>query len=347
LRAVIMQDLDVLTYDDVAIPLVESGGLLIKVEACSMCATDLKLLRYGHPGIKTPHVLGHEIAGTVAEVGGDDLGFKKGDRVAVGLVIPCNMCIDCVQGFRTACKYSKRIGYDYWGGFAQYVAVPAAGVKQRLVKRIPDHVPFDQAALMEPLACVLHGHNKVNTHPGDRVVVIGLGPIGSMHIAMAKARGAAKVIAVDVLPERIELARRFNADLYVNSAKTNLTQLVKDETEGRGADVVIVATIAKGIYETVTDFIAPGGRILAFSGFPKDKPWEKVDINAIHYKEALLIGSSAATPEDCDAALGMIASGQIDAGCFISHRVGLAQVQEAIEMIRRGESIKIIVNPWL
>lgn len=346
MKAAVMNKLDVITFQEMDIPTVESGGLLLKVEACGMCATDLKLLRYGHKGMRFPHVLGHEIAGTVAEVTPEVTGFKPGDRVAVGLVIPCNFCTDCVRGLRTTCKLSKRMGYDYWGGFAQYVAIPAIGVRGNLVKKVPDNVPLEQAALMEPLACVLHGHEKVNTKPGDRVVVLGLGPIGCMHIAMAKARGATKVIGVDVLEQRINLARRFAADMYVNSAQVNLADVVLAETEGRGADIVIVATIAKGVYETVGDIIAPGGKILAFAGFPRENPWERVDINALHYKEAMIIGSSAATPEDCDVALEMIATNRIDAGKFITHRIGLEHLQEAMQVLRRGESIKIIVLPW-
>lgn len=345
MKAMLMTDIGALEYSDVPKPDPGDGGLLVRVESCAICATDIKLLEYGHSAITLPHVLGHEMAGTVAGVSGEAGGFRPGDRAALAPTLSCNSCWLCEMGAYTQCEGRKTFGYHWWGGFAEYAAVPKEAVEGGLVKRIPDGVDFDAAAVAEPLACAMHGQNEVDTRPGDTVVVLGLGPLGCMHIAVARARGARKIIASDIRESRIDLARRFAADVYVDQTKENLREVVAAETSGRGASVVIAATPAKEAVALAVELVAPRGRVSIFGGLPSSDPVVPIDVNIIHYKEATMHGSFSASPADCDLAMALIASGSFDAGAVVTHRVPLPEVGRGMDLIRRGESLKVIVKP--
>ena len=345
MKAMLMKDIGVLEYEDVPVPEIEPGGLLVKVESCALCATDIKLLDYGHPAIQYPHVLGHEIAGIVEEVSPANAGFEPGARVALAPTLSCNACWLCETGAHTLCEDKKTFGYHLWGGFAQYVAVPPEAVARNMVIPVPEGVPFDEAAVTEPLACAIHGQNEVNTRRGDTVVVMGLGPLGCMHIALARARGAAKIIAADIRPSRVELAGRFGADVYVNSAQQDLKEVVARQTAGRGANVVIAATAAKSAITLAVEIIAPKGRISLFGGLPRTDPVVRIDANVIHYKEASVHGSFSATDRDCRLAMELVASGRVDASSFITDRLPLSRVRDGMDLIRKGQSLKIIMKP--
>jgi len=334
MNAMLMKDIGVLEQEDVPMPEVEPGGLLVKVEACALCATDIKLLDYGHAAIRYPHVLGHEIAGTV-----------NGRRVALAPTLSCRNCWLCEMGADTLCADKKTFGYHWWGGFAEYVAVPRRAVENDMVIPIPEGVSFEEAAIAEPLACAVHGQDEVRPRPGDTVVVIGLGPLGCMHIAVARERGAAKIIAVDISPSRLALAERFGADRYVNSAEEDLRAVVAGETGDRGANVVIVATPAKPAISLGVEIIAPKGRISLFGGLPKTDPEIRIDANIIHYKEASIHGSFSASPGDCRRAMGLVGSSRIDASAFITHTIPLTRVRDGMDLIKKGESLKVILKP--
>ena len=347
MKAMLMKDIGVLEYEDVPVPKIEPGGLLVKVESCALCATDIKLLDYGHPAIQYPHVLGHEIAGIVEEVSPVNAGFEPGDRVALAPTLSCNNCWLCETGAQTLCEDKKTFGYHLWGGFAQYVAVAPDAVAGNMVIPIPEGVQFDEAALAEPLACAIHGQNEVNTGRGETVVVIGLGPLGCMHIALARARGATKVVAADIRPSRVELARRFGADVYVNSAQQDLKEVVAHETGGRGANVVIAATVAKAAITLAVEIIAPKGRISLFGGLAKTDSMIRIDANIIHYKEASVHGSFSATPGDCRLAMEFVGSGRINASSFITDKLPLSRVRDGMDLTKKGRSLKIIMKPQL
>ena len=345
MKAMLMKDIGVLEYEDVPVPEIEPGGLLVKVESCALCATDIKLLDYGHAAIQYPHVLGHEIAGIVEKVSPENASFEPGRRVALAPTLSCNNCWLCQTGAHTLCEDKKTFGYHLWGGFAQYVAVARQAVEKNMVIPIPEGVQFDEAAVAEPLACAIHGQNEVNTRLGDTVVVIGLGPLGCMHIAVARARGATKIVAADIRQSRVELAGRFGADVYVNSAQQDLKEVVARETAGRGANVVIAATAAKPAIALAVEIIAPKGRISLFGGLPRTDPMIRIDANIIHYKEASVHGSFSAAGRDCRLAMALVASGRINASSFITHKLPLSKVRDGMDLIKKGQSLKIIMKP--
>lgn len=348
MRAALMENIGFLRTRDIPDTDIEPGGLLVRVESCAICATDIKLLQYGHSAITSyPHILGHEIAGVVVKVSPEVKDFSPGDRVALAPTIPCNNCPLCAKGAKTLCQHAKIMGYHYWGGFAQYVAVPRIGVERNQVKKIPDHVSFDEAALMEPLACVINGQEKVDVHLGDTVVILGLGPIGCLHIILARARGATKIIAANRSSStRSALAQRFPADILVNQAEQDLKSVVMDATNGQGASVVIAATPAKEALQMTTELIAPRGRILFFGGLPKNDPLFLLNANAVHYKECSIYGSFSTTPEQCDTAMELISSGRVSVKELITHTVDLDRVNEGMDYIRQGKSLKVMIHPW-
>lgn len=348
MRAAVMEGIGALRTTDVPEKDLEKGGVIVKVESCAICATDIKLLRYGHPAITSyPHILGHEMAGTVVKVSPEVKHIAVGDRVALAPTIPCNNCAMCAKGAKALCSRAKIMGYHYWGGFAQYVSVPAIGVERNQVKKVPDHVSMDEAALVEPLACVINGQEKVEPRPGDTVVILGVGPIGCLHILLARARGATKIIAANRSSRtRLSLASRFPADIFVNQAEQDLKKVVMDATGGRGADVVIVCTPAKEALALSLEMIAPRGRVLFFGGLPKNDPFFPFDANVVHYKECTVHGSFSASPEHCDTALELISSGRIDVKDLITHTVDLDHVADGMDLITKGESIKVMIHPW-
>lgn len=348
MRAALMEGVGVLQTRNIAEKDVEPGGLIVRVESCAICATDIKLLNYGHAAITSyPHVLGHEIAGVVVKVSPEVEGFSPGDRVALAPTIPCNSCSLCAKGAKALCRHAKIMGYHYWGGFAQYVAVPRIGVERNQVKKIPNHVSFDEAALMEPLACVINGQEKVDTHLGDTVVILGLGPIGCMHIVLARARGATRIIAANrSSPTRRALACRFPADILVNQTEQDLKEVVMDATDGQGASVVIAATPAKEALQLTTELVAPQGRILFFGGLPRNDSLFPLDANAVHYKECSIYGSFSTTPEQCDTAIELISRSRISVKELVTHTVDLEHVPDGMNHITQGESLKVMIHPW-
>jgi L-iditol 2-dehydrogenase len=345
MKSMLMKDIGVLEYEDVPVPEIEPGGLLLKVESCALCATDIKLLNYGHTAIQYPHVLGHEIAGVVKKVSVENAGIEPGDRVVLAPTLSCGNCWLCRKGAVTLCRDKKTFGYHFRGGFAEYMAVPKEAVDFGLVLPLPGNVSFEQGAVVEPLACAIHGQNLVNTQEEDTVVVIGLGPLGCMHVAVARARGASTIIASDIRRSRVDLAQPFNADVYVDQGEDDLRETVMAETDGRGADVVIVATPAKSAIALGVEIVACMGRVSIFGGLPQTDPVVQVDANVIHYREASLHGSFSASPEDCRKSISLVASGSIDASAFITHRMGLSHVEEGMELVKQGESLKVILDP--
>src|SRR5918995_2407104 len=213
MRAAVFHGPEDLRVCDLPRPAIGSGELLVKVAACAVCGSDVRTFRHGARNISRPVVLGHEISGTVAEVGARLTGFTVGQRVAVAPAIPCGGCRYCHAGAETMCERLRSIGYEFDGGLAEFLAVPESAVRAGCVNRVPDSVALNEAAIAEPLACVINAQELSNVGSGDTVVVMGAGPVGCLHVGLAKVRGAAKTMLVDIRPERLKLAARFGADV--------------------------------------------------------------------------------------------------------------------------------------
>jgi L-iditol 2-dehydrogenase len=335
--------------EEAAEPVPGPDEVKIRVRACSTCGTDVKISKFGHQNIAPPRVLGHEIAGEVVEVGADiasAAGFRPGDRVQVIAAIPCGRCVDCRRGHGTVCPNLRAMGYQYDGGFARHMVVPAPLLAVDGLNRIPDGLGYAEASLAEPLACVLNGQDLAGVGTGDEIVVVGAGPIGCLHVRLARARGAARVILVDLNRERLHLAAGLvSPDAAVCAAGTDVVDEVRKLTDGRGADVVITAVADGTAQEQAPRMAAPRGRISFFGGLPRDKPLINLDSNLVHYRELTIVGASGSSPAHNAEALRLIATGAVPTSDLITHRLPLDRALEAFDLVARGSAIKVTVEP--
>jgi L-iditol 2-dehydrogenase len=318
----------------------------LRVVNCSTCGTDVKIFRFGHHHIVPPRVMGHEIAGEIVEVGPQVSGWEVGDRVQVIAAIPCGRCADCAAGRMTVCPNQESMGYHYDGGFAEYLTVPAKVLAVNGLNRIPEGVSFAEASLAEPLACVLNGQTLARVGTGDDVVVIGSGPIGCLHVRLARARGASRVVLVDVNAERLHMAADLVApDAALVSGEVDVVDEIAKRTDGRGVDVVIVAAASGRAQEQAVQLAARQGRISLFGGLPKDDPVIALDANLVHYRELTVVGANGSSPAHNARALELIASGAVPVADLITHRLPLNRTLEAFDIVARGEGIKVTIEP--
>ena len=334
-----------LRVEDVPVPEAGPGELVIRVRTCSTCGTDAKIFRFGHHHISLPRTLGHEVAGEVTEVGPGVEGWSRGDRVQVIAAIPCGACYYCRRGQETVCEDLESIGYQYDGGFAELMRVPRKVLERDGVNRIPEHVPFESASLTEPLACVLNGQEIAEVGEGDVVVVLGAGPIGCLHVRLARARGARTVVIADVNRGRLDLAARTEPDAEIDSSEEDPVDAVRKMTDGRGADVVITASGAGQAQEQALEMTAPRGRISLFGGLPRDDSTIRFDSNLVHYRELSVFGAYGSAPRHNRDALSFIADGVVRVDDLITHRMPLAEVDRAIQTVMSGEGLKVVIEP--
>ncbi len=332
--------------EDIPEPQPGPGEVKIKVRACSTCGTDVKISRFGHHHIHPPRVMGHEIAGEVVEVGDGVEGWLPGDRVQVIAAIPCGECEFCTRGSMTICPHQVSMGYHFDGGFAEYMVVPRNVLAVDGLNRIPEGVTFAEASVAEPFACAINAQNLAHVGDGDVVVVIGSGPIGCLHVRLARARGASRVFLVELSRERLEMAANLvHPDAAIVSGEEDAVARVLELTDGRGADVVITAAASGAAQEQALLMVAPQGRISFFGGLPKDKPTITLDSNAVHYRELTIVGANGSSPEHNKQALALIADGSVPVDDLITHRLRLDQVLEGIGIVSRGEAIKVTIEP--
>ncbi len=322
------------------------GEVKIRVRACSMCGTDVKISTSGHQRIVPPRVMGHEIAGEVVAVGEGVEGWAAGDRVQVIAAIPCGTCDWCRAGLMTICPNQVSMGYDFDGGFAPYMIVPAAVLAVDGLNRIPDGVSFAEASVAEPFACAINAQELAGTHDGDVVVVVGSGPIGCLHVRLARARGAASVLLVELSRERLDLAADLvKPDAAICASEVDPVEAVLAATGGRGADLVITAAASGAAQEQALRMVAPRGRISFFGGLPKDRPTITLDSNLVHYRELTIVGANGSSPEHNRQALRHIADGSVPVADLITHRLPLEQVRDGIDVVRSGTGIKVTIEP--
>ncbi len=339
-----------LRLEDVPTPTAGPGELLLRMRATATCGTDAKIWRHGHPRLDPPQIIGHELAGEVTALGEGTTGFAVGDRVQVIAAVPCGACWACTSGIAQVCPEQTSMGYQYPGGFAEHMVVPERVVRVGGVNRIPDGLPDAEAAVTEPLACALNAQELarvgVTRGRGDVVVVMGAGPIGCLHVRLARARGASAVYLTDVNGDRLKLsADRVEPDAMIEGSGPDVVEAVRELTDGRGADVVITAAPSGAAQEDAVQMAAPEGRISFFGGLPKDDPFIRLDSNIVHYRELTIVGANGSSPDHNRRALDLIASGEVPVADLITHRMPLTEVHAAIEAVISGEAIKVVVEP--
>lgn len=345
MKAAVLEALDKMVVREVATPQIDENSVLVKVKACAVCGSDIRIFHHGNSRINPPQILGHEIAGEVVEAGKNVTKFKNGDRVAIGADVPCGGCVFCEAGIGNNCQINYAMGYQFAGGMAEYVLLNKTVVNYGPVHKIPEHVSYDEAALAEPLGCVLNALELSNIRLGDTVVIIGAGPIGCMIIEVARKMGAAKIIVVQRSRPRLEMARRFGADVYVCSSEVDGVARVLEETAGLGADVVITSNSSPEAQVDAVRMARNRARVNLFGGLPKNKSLVTLDTNLIHYKELFIHGAHGAMPIHHMKAVGLIASGAINTKNYISHKYSLDDILEAFATAEGHAGMRVIVNP--
>ncbi|HOL50364.1 MAG TPA: zinc-dependent dehydrogenase [bacterium] len=343
-KAAVLKSIESLEIVERDIPAPREGEILIRVKSCAVCGTDIKVFHHGHKHIVFPRVTGHELSGIIEKIGGNVKNLKEGDRVAVAPAIPCGQCYYCRRGWQSMCDDLKAIGYHFDGGFAQYMIVPEVAVRNGCVNKIPDNVTFDQAAIAEPLACVINGQQLSRVEMGDTVLILGAGPIGCLHAELAKNIGASKVILTDVVQQRLDMAK-FTGAITVNSKETNLKEFVSELTDGRMADRVIVAVGLAEAQEESLDLVAKRGSVNFFGGLPKESPFAKLNTNVLHYGESFITGTHGSTPLHNKMALDFISAGKFHIDNYITRKIPLEQLLEGLSDAEQKKALKIIVNP--
>lgn len=330
-------------------PECSDDGLVIRVNACAICGTDVRILASGQANVAIPGIIGHEITGVVDEIGPQATGFRVGDRVAARPYLPCGRCRQCLRGMQNFCTSKERrsFGYALPGGFAEYMHVPAQAIRVGSLFRVTDATDLDEVTIFEPFGCVVSAQEMVAPTVGDTVVIVGAGPVGCMHLALAKMHGASRTIIVDLLASRLELASRFEPDARVDSSREDPVARVLEETGGQGADVVIVACSAHRPQEQALEMAAKGGRISYFAGLPHDRPSITFNSNLLHYKQLTLHGVTGGNFRQHDLAFDLLASRQVDGRLLITHRLPLADILDGFRIVRAGEGLKVLIKPGL
>ena len=337
-----------LRLEDVPEPTCGTDEVKIRVKNCSTCGTDVKIRKNGHQNLAPPRIIGHEIAGEVVEVGpGVAGGWKPGDRVQVIAAVPCGKCHECRKGWMAVCQNQTSVGYQYDGGFAEYMIVPREVLAVDGMNRIPDGVGFAEASAAEPFACAINAQEQLGIEPGDDVVIFGAGPIGCLHVRIARGvHGAGRIILVDINSERLKMsADAVQPDFVINASEVNIVEEILKLTGGRGADVVITATPANITQEQAVSMAARNGRISFFGGLPKTNPTITLDSNLVHYRQLHIHGANGSAPEHNRRALDYIASGEVPVADLITRRIRLRDVMDAFGIVERGEAIKVTVEP--
>ena len=304
---------------DIPIPEINDDEILLKMKSTAICGTDMRILTGKKTrGVRYPSTIGHEISGIIEKIGKNVKGFAVGDHVSVANVIPCHHCEMCLTGHENACLNRKAIGYEFDGGFEEYVRIPKICIDSQNVIKLTDNVSFEEGSLIEPLACCLHGQKNAGVKMNDVVLIEGAGPIGLMHLVLAKIAGARKVIISEPNEFRCNKARELG--------------------------VVILCIGVSAIVNQAFKLTKRNGTVMLFAGFPEGVDCT-ISPNLIHYSEIHVTGSSAYSRIDYREAANLVKSGRINIKPIITHKYPIERFSEAYEMAKSGKGLKIcIVN---
>lgn len=326
-------------------PVLEDGDILLRMKKAAICGTDIRILEGKKTkDVRYPSIIGHEICGTVHAMGKDVTGYALGDKLAIANVISCHACSSCLSGRENACLNRKAIGYEFDGGFAEYIRVPALAIANGNVVKLPEHVSFEEGALIEPLACCIRGLKNAGTGFNDVVFIVGAGPIGLMHLQLSKIVGASKVIVSEPIASRREKAAALGADIVVDPLNEDLAAIIKRETDGIGADVIIFAIGAPQIVNSTIKLCRKGGTVNLFAGFAGTGECV-IEANVIHYGEINVNGSTAYKLIDYREAAQMVINKRVALGEIVTHTFPLAAFRQAYEVCKSGEGLKVLIEP--
>jgi L-iditol 2-dehydrogenase len=344
MKAALLKAPGLLEYDDLPDPSVPDGGALLKIKACAVCGTDVKMRALGHRDLGLPRVLGHEMVGRIVELNSRSSGLSEGNLVQVWPGIACGKCRPCRRGRDSRCQSIKIMGFNCHGGFAELLALPGECFPSG-VNLLPGNADPALAALAEPLACCMNGQEQVRVCEGDRILILGGGPIGALHALLAAHQGAEKVMVAEKLPERVRLLKKHTRAVVVNPDEERLHDVLAAETDGEGADVIVAATPSIPMDNDLLHLLSSGGRACVFSGPAAGHHQERIDLRDIHYREIAVSGAYGCTSLQNRFAVELIMSGQIRADWLITRRTSLAEIEEAFSHSEKRGGMKSVVYP--
>jgi L-iditol 2-dehydrogenase len=330
-----------LVCEDLPVPQPQEDELVIKIAAVLTCGTDLKAFLRGHPKWPPPTRFGHEYAGTVAARGKRVTGVQEGDAVMLVPTAPCGTCFFCLRDQENLC--TSLMETYVLGGYGEYLTIPARVIRRNLFSK-PAHVSFIEAALLEPLACVVFGLDQTILRPDDTAVVIGAGAIGLLHLVVLRALGVEQVYVIARNPHRAESARRLGAYGIIPSAAEEAREAVLQVTGGRGADLVIECTAQVRVWEQALFLARPGGQVVLFGGCPPGTT-AALDTSRLHYDQVRVLSPFHFTPSAVRRAYELLTEGKIPASPLISGTYPLAQLPAVFDLLQRGEGIKYAMIP--
>ncbi|MCD5401365.1 zinc-binding dehydrogenase [candidate division NPL-UPA2 bacterium] len=340
MKAVLYHGPGKLEVAEVAVPSIGPGEILVKVKAALTCGTDVKTFKRGHHLLPPPTVLGHEFAGDIAALGKDVSHFSEGMRVVAANSAPCNTCFFCKRGKHNLCE---DILFN-WGAFAEYIRVPARIVQQNLYP-IPTGLSYEEAALIEPLSCVVLGSEAADIQGGDIVALAGgTGPIGLMYLQLTINQGVGEIIVIGLKDERWTVARKLGASHLINAETEDAVARVRELTSGRGADVVMESAGLPQVWELAMKLVRKGGCLVLFGG-PPPGTTVSFDTARLHYGNLTIKGVFHHTPRTVEKALSLLASGIVKAKPLISARLPLENLEEGLQMMMEGRAVKVAILP--
>ena len=338
-----------LEVGEAPVPAIGEDELLVRVEATSICGTDTKIIRCGHRKLRPGQtiILGHEFIGTIQQAGSRVPNFEVGTRVGVAPNMGCGRCEMCGRGLANMCPDYSAFGIDRDGAHTEFVCIPTAAIAQGNVIPLSPGVSPVEAALAEPLSCVVNGMRAAQLQSGDAVLIYGAGPMGLLNLLLARASGAARVWVVDLNPARLEKASALGADEVFNSSQGSVPDWIGRLTHGRGVDVVITAVPVRQVQQEAVGLLAPFGRLNLFAGLSSAESSVELNANAIHYKNLVVTGMTGGAPQDYRTALKLIESRRVDVTRIISHVFALRDVGRAYEVALSGAGLKIVMTATL
>jgi L-iditol 2-dehydrogenase len=341
MKTAFVKNPSVISVDEISAPILKSGDILVQMGACGICGSDLEKVfgEYGKPSMK----LGHEPAGIILDISSDVKNYKIGDRVFAHHHVPCYSCHYCKHGNETMCeKYSESNLFPC--GLSEQFVVPKWNVDNGGVLKIPDSMSFEEATMIEPLACCVRSWTKFAYCEGDSVAIFGVGPTGMLHVMLAQLKKFSKIFCLDLNDFRLSFAKKFNISDSINSLDPQRNQKILDHTDGKGVDIAIVATSSLKALDDAIEMVRKGGTVMMF-GVPSKQAKLELDVSKIYSKEITLVTSYAASDHDTKEALRLIQSSHIDVKRLITHTYSIQDSQKAFDHARNGENaMKIIIT---
>ena len=349
MRAVVYGSDDKLSLQEMPNPTCAADGLLVRVESCAICGSDVKMYKAPDPRVKPPQIVGHEFVGEVVEVGPKAAdyadGWSVGDRVVMATTLSCMACEFCWAGKTNLCPNVMPVSRAFPGAFAPYIAIPWEGIRAGNTVKVPPELEDDGASLAEPLSCAVNAQHLAGVGPGQTVAVVGGGPLGALNAELAKANGATRVIVTQRSQTRQKLIAELDVDRVIDAANQDPVDEVLKATDGRGADVVIVTAPDRAAQESGLKMARKGGMVNLFAGMSRDAPDVTINSRLVHYGEVSITGGSDSTARHVQIAVALLAAGCINWRKIVTHRFPLSRFFDGMQVMLDRSGLKVVIKP--